>query len=139
MITFLTASNISALPRSIACTATSCGTSLMTVLRRRQTYGSLSELDDRALRDIGLNRSMLLSVAIHGIRTARDAEPMAMAHDPNADRKPTLLSWLPKFVSDLRDRLAAPGAARARNGARPEPAQGAVVEGVRPCSNGLPE
>ena len=107
MITFLTASNMSALPHSIASTATSCGTSLMTVLRRRQTYGSLSELDDRALHDIGLNRSMLMSVAIHGIRTARDAEPMAKAFDANADRKPTLLTWLAKFVSDARERLAA--------------------------------
>ena len=107
MITFLTASNMSALPHSIASAATSCGTSLMTVLRRRQTYGSLSELDDRALLDIGLNRSMLMSVAIHGIRTARDAEPLAKADDPNADRKPTLLTWLAKFVSDVRERLAA--------------------------------
>ena len=107
MITFLTASNMSALPDSIASTATSCGTSLMTVLRRRQTYGSLSELDDHALHDIGLNRSMLMSVAIHGIRTARDAEPMAKAFDANADRKPTLLTWLAKFVSDMRERLAA--------------------------------
>jgi hypothetical protein len=79
----------------------------MTVLRRRQTYGSLSELDDRALHDIGLNRSMLMSVAIHGIRTARDAEPMAKAFDAHADRKPTLLTWLAKFVSDMRERLAA--------------------------------
>jgi hypothetical protein len=79
----------------------------MTVLRCRQTYGSLSELDDRALHDIGLNRSMLMSVAIHGIRTARDAEPMAKAFDANADRKPTLLTWLAKFVSDMRERLAA--------------------------------
>lgn len=107
MITFLTASNMSALPHSIASTATSCGTSLMTVLRRRQTYGSLSELDDRALHDIGLNRSMLMSVAIHGIRTARDAEPMAKAFDANADRKPSLLTWLARFVSDMRERLAA--------------------------------
>ena len=107
MITFLTASNMSALRHSIASTATSCGTSLMTVLRRRQTYGSLSELDDRALHDIGLNRSMLMSVAIHGIRTARDAEPMAKAFDAHADRKPTLLTWLAKFVSDMRERLAA--------------------------------
>jgi uncharacterized protein YjiS (DUF1127 family) len=107
MITFLAASNMSALPHSIGSTATTCGTSLITVLRRRQTYGSLSELDDRALRDIGLNRSMLMSVAIHGIRTPLDAEPMATAYDPNADRKPTLLTWLAKFVSDLRERLAA--------------------------------
>ena len=107
MIKFLTASNMSALPHSIASTATSCGTSLMAVLRRRQTYGSLSELDERSLQDIGLNRSMLMSVAIHGIRTARDAEPMAKTFDPNADRKPTLLTWLAKFVSDVRERLAA--------------------------------
>jgi uncharacterized protein YjiS (DUF1127 family) len=106
MITFLTASSMSALPHAIACAATRCGSSLATVLRRRQTYGSLSELDDRTLSDIGLNRSMLMSAAIHGIRTARDAEPMTKSYDPNAGRKPSFLTWLSKFVSNARERLA---------------------------------
>jgi uncharacterized protein YjiS (DUF1127 family) len=106
MITFLTASSMSALPHAIACAATRCGSSLATVLRRRQTYGSLSELDDRTLRDIGLDRSMVMSVAIHGIRTARDAEATTKSYDPNAGRKPPFLTWLSKFVFNVRERLA---------------------------------
>jgi uncharacterized protein YjiS (DUF1127 family) len=106
MITFLTASSMSALPHAIACAATRCGSSLATVLRRRQTYGSLSELDDRTLRDIGLDRSMVMSVAIHGIRTARDAEVTTKSYDPNAGRKPPFLTWLSKFVFNVRERLA---------------------------------
>ena len=32
-------------------------------VRRQRTYVALSALDDRALRDLGLNRSMVMSVA----------------------------------------------------------------------------
>ena len=32
-------------------------------VRRQRTYVALSALDDRALRDVGLNRSMVMSVA----------------------------------------------------------------------------
>jgi uncharacterized protein YjiS (DUF1127 family) len=37
--------------------------------QRRETYHSLSALDDRALRDIGLSRTMVLSASIHGTRS----------------------------------------------------------------------
>jgi uncharacterized protein YjiS (DUF1127 family) len=37
--------------------------------RKRQAYRALSSLDDRALEDIGLTRTMLLSVSIHETRT----------------------------------------------------------------------
>src|SRR3954449_4866360 len=48
-----------------------------TLLNRRRTYGSLSALDDRMLHDIGLHRSMLLGVALHGVKSAREAAPLA--------------------------------------------------------------
>ncbi len=34
--------------------------------RYRQAVQQLSELDDRALRDIGLNRAQIRQVALHG-------------------------------------------------------------------------
>jgi uncharacterized protein YjiS (DUF1127 family) len=37
--------------------------------RKRQAYRALASLDDRALKDIGLTRTMLLSVSIHETRT----------------------------------------------------------------------
>jgi uncharacterized protein YjiS (DUF1127 family) len=40
-------------------------------VKRRQPCCSLSSLDDRTLHDIGLDRTMLLSIARHGIRSAR--------------------------------------------------------------------
>ena len=46
-----------------------------TARRRHQTYRVLSSLDDRTLHDIGLHRTMLLSVAVHGIRTLNDVAP----------------------------------------------------------------
>ncbi len=53
----------------------SCAAAVATIWRRRWTYHSLSSLDDRALQDIGLNRTMLLDVSLHGIRAFKDAEP----------------------------------------------------------------
>ena len=55
--------------------ASSCVAAVATIWRRRGTYHSLSSLDDRALQDIGLNRTMLLDVSLHGIRAFKDAEP----------------------------------------------------------------
>jgi hypothetical protein len=44
------------------------------VAGRGETYHSLSALDDRTLQDIGLNRSMLISVAMHGSRSPRSSK-----------------------------------------------------------------
>jgi uncharacterized protein YjiS (DUF1127 family) len=52
-------------------------TALNATAKRRQTYLSLSALDDRTLHDIGLNRSMLMSMAVHGVRSPREAEGLA--------------------------------------------------------------
>src|SRR3954447_15440697 len=59
-----------------------------TLLKRRRTYGSLSALDDRMLHDIGLHRSMLLGVALHGVKSAREAAPLAKT--AAADQRSTL-------------------------------------------------
>jgi uncharacterized protein YjiS (DUF1127 family) len=61
------------MPIAIAAVATA----LATIASRRQTYHSLSALNDRTLQDIGLNRSMLMSMAMHGGRSPHDAEPVA--------------------------------------------------------------
>ena len=42
---------------------------------RRHTYQALASLDDRTLQDIGLNRTMLLSVSIHGTRAWKATTP----------------------------------------------------------------
>ncbi len=51
-----------------------CAATVAAVRERRRTYHSLS-LDDRALHDIGLNRTMLLSVSVHGTAPFKDAVP----------------------------------------------------------------
>jgi hypothetical protein len=76
-----------------------------TVLRRRRTYGSLAVLDDRMLHDIGLHRSMLLGVAIHGLSTAREAEPLATS--ASSEPRPSAGTWVLKVVSEVRERIAA--------------------------------
>lgn len=40
---------------------------------RRQTYGALSALDDHMLKDIGLHRSMIRSISVHGVRGVEEA------------------------------------------------------------------
>jgi uncharacterized protein YjiS (DUF1127 family) len=87
-------------------TYASRATAFAVLLRRRETYHSLSILDDRTLRDIGLNRSMLMSVAIHGVRTPR-REPMETIADAHNGRKPTMLTWVFSRVTEMRNRLAA--------------------------------
>ena len=52
------------LTQSTAIAIPACATALAGTARRRETYHSLSALDDRTLKDIGLNRSMLMSVAM---------------------------------------------------------------------------
>ena len=65
MMTLLTTTRIAArLTRSTAIAIAACATALAVTARRRETYHSLSTLDDRTLKDIGLNRSMLMSVAM---------------------------------------------------------------------------
>jgi|tagenome__1003787_1003787.scaffolds.fasta_scaffold19692215_2 uncharacterized protein YjiS (DUF1127 family) len=45
--------------------------------QRHRTYRVLSSLDDRTLHDIGLHRTMLLGVAVHGLRTLKEVAPHA--------------------------------------------------------------
>lgn len=56
------------LPPLLASALSSCTTSLLRNVRRRRTYASLSSLDDRTLQDIGLNRSMIMSIAFQAVR-----------------------------------------------------------------------
>lgn len=44
-----------------------------TMTRRLQNQRLLSSLDDRALQDIGLNRTMILGVCLHGTCGFKDA------------------------------------------------------------------
>ena len=76
-----------------------------TLLKRRRTYGSLSALDDRMLHDIGLHRSMLLGVALHGVKSAREAAPLAKA--AAADQRPTLTAAIARVLFETRRRIAA--------------------------------
>jgi len=46
---------------------------MATAKRRYRAYDALSSLDDRTLRDLGLDRTMLLSVAVRGARNLKDA------------------------------------------------------------------
>ena len=65
MMTLLTTTRTAArLTQSMAIAIAACATALAATARRRETYHSLSTLDDRTLQDIGLNRSMLMSVAM---------------------------------------------------------------------------
>jgi uncharacterized protein YjiS (DUF1127 family) len=65
MMTLLTTTRTAArLTQSMAIAIAACATALAAIARRGKTYHSLSTLDDRTLRDIGLNRSMLMSVAM---------------------------------------------------------------------------
>jgi uncharacterized protein YjiS (DUF1127 family) len=70
-----------------------------TLLKRRRTYGSLSALDDRMLHDIGLHRSMLLGVALHGVKSAREAAPLAKA--AAADQRPTLTAAIARVLFEM--------------------------------------
>jgi uncharacterized protein YjiS (DUF1127 family) len=64
MMTLLTTTRTAArLTQSMAIVKAACATAMAAVARRGETYHSLSALDDRTLQDIGLNRSMLISVA----------------------------------------------------------------------------
>src|SRR4051812_11394155 len=76
-----------------------------TLLKRRRTYGSLSALDDRMLHDIGLHRSMLLGVAMHGVRSAREAAPLAEA--AAVEHRPTPGAAIARVLFETRQRIAA--------------------------------
>src|SRR3954451_6445179 len=84
-----------------------------TLLKRRRTYGSLSALDNRMLHDIGLHRSMLLGVALHGVKSAREAAPLANAAAadqrprPPADQRPPLPAAIARVLFEMRRRIAA--------------------------------
>ena len=92
----------------VASAMSAAAKALNATAKRRDTYLSLSTLDDRTLHDIGLNRSMLMSVAVHGVRSARDAEPFAKIADAYGGRKPRALTWVRRLISDVRARLASP-------------------------------
>jgi len=105
MITFAMAARSAAPVGRMVSVLSRCAVAAAAIRRRRQTYSLLSSLDDRTLQDIGLNRTMLLSVSVHGGRSARDALPLPSLPDP--DRKPRVLTVLRKLVSELRNRRAA--------------------------------
>ena len=54
-----------------------CATAAAAMRQQRRTLDTLSSLDDRALQDIGLDRTMLLSVSINGAARIMDAAPLA--------------------------------------------------------------
>ena len=57
------------------------------------------------LHDIGLHRSMLLGVALHGVKSAREAAPLAKA--AAADQRPTLTAAIARVLFEMRRRIAA--------------------------------
>src|SRR4051794_38568227 len=71
-----------------------------TLVKRRRTYGSLSVLDDRMLLDIGLHRSMLLGVAMHGVKSAREAAPLAEA--AAVEHRPKLGAAIARVLFETR-------------------------------------
>jgi uncharacterized protein YjiS (DUF1127 family) len=77
------------------------------VVQQRRTYGSLSALDDRTLKDIGLNRTMLMGVAVHGLRSARDAEPLPSATVDALSWRQAALRCFSRMLSELREGFAA--------------------------------
>ena len=109
MMTLLTTARGAArLTDRIAWAMSAAATALNATAKRRDTYLSLSTLDDRTLHDIGLNRSMLMSVAVHGVRSPRDAEPFVKVAGAYGGRKPRALTWVRRLISDVRARLANP-------------------------------
>lgn len=76
MMTLLTTTRTAArLTQSMATVKAACATAMAAVAGRGETY---SALDDRTLQDIGLNRSMLISVAMHGSRSPHDGRPRCL-------------------------------------------------------------
>jgi len=107
MVTLLTTARGAArLTHLIAWTMSAAVTALNATAKRRQTYLSLSALDDRTLHDIGLNRSMLMSMAVHGVRSPRKAEGLAKPTEACVGGKPTGLTWVNGVVSGVWARLA---------------------------------
>jgi uncharacterized protein YjiS (DUF1127 family) len=107
MMTLLTTARGAArLTDLIAWRMSAAVTALNATAKRRQTYLSLSALDDRTLHDIGLNRSMLMSMAVHGVRSPREAEGLAKSIEAYVGEKPTALTWVNGAVSVVWARLA---------------------------------
>ena len=104
MTLLTTARGAARLTDLIAWTMSAAVTALNATAKRRQTYLSLSALDDRTLHDIGLNRSMLMSMAVHGVRSPREAE--GLATEACVGGKPTALTWVNGVVSAVWARLA---------------------------------
>jgi uncharacterized protein YjiS (DUF1127 family) len=118
LITIETAAKKAASSLSASTLLASAYASAVFFFRRWQTYRELSALDDRTLRDIGLDRSMIASVAREGVRTARDAGPNAeRALATMISREPTMLSWLSK---GLRNFVSCDRVGRPRDQALPE-------------------
>jgi uncharacterized protein YjiS (DUF1127 family) len=59
-----------------------CTAAVAAARQRRRTYRSLSSLDDRTLHDIGLDRTMLLSISVHGVRTLKEVASPAPSSNP---------------------------------------------------------
>ena len=106
MTLLMTARGAARLTDLIAWTMSAAVTALNATAKRRQTYLSLSALDDRTLNDIGLNRSMLMSMAVHGVRSPRGAEGLAKSTGACDGGKPTALTWVNGVVSAVWARVA---------------------------------
>jgi len=78
MTLLITTRTAARLTQSMATVKAACATAMAAVAGRGETYHSLSALDDRTLQDIGLNRSMLISVAMHGSRSPHDGRPRCL-------------------------------------------------------------
>jgi uncharacterized protein YjiS (DUF1127 family) len=64
----------------------SIATALATAKQRHDTHRALASLSDRSLHDIGLDRSMLMSAAIHGRRSPNEPAS-ARAPETLADKR----------------------------------------------------
>src|SRR5215218_2968281 len=96
MIMLLSTTSTSArFSRSVGRAMLAGAEAVRTLLKRRRTYGSLSALDDRMLHDI----------ALHGVKSAREAAPLAKA--AAADQRPTLTAAIARVLFEMRRRIAA--------------------------------
>ena len=84
-----------------------CSVAVLAARQRRRSYGSLSSLDDHTLQDIGLHRTMLLSVSVHGTHTARETLPLELLPGVEPGGKPALLARLRKLIPGVRKGPAA--------------------------------
>src|SRR3954463_9778044 len=74
---------------------------LRAVAQQRRTYGSLFALDEPTPKGNGVHRPLLVGGAVHGLRSARDAEALPIAPvDALAGRR-TALRCFSRMLSKL--------------------------------------